>query len=118
MVTHDVGKMSAALSESTQDQQSDKGGRSSPCHKKKKKDKKSSPKKGSPPTNRRRAMRTKKHKNKKGEIPLVHHSLRVAKTRAEPPRDLIARITLLRTLLPNPRKEITIPIATAGLERL
>ena len=39
-VTYDMGKMSPALLESTQDQQSDKGGRSSPCHGRKKKDKK------------------------------------------------------------------------------
>ena len=64
-VTYDMGKMSTALSESAQDQQSDKGGRGSSTHKRKKKDKKSSPKRGSPLTNKRRAMRTKKQKDKK-----------------------------------------------------
>ena len=62
--TYDMRKMSAALSESTQDQQSDKGGRSSPSQKKMIKEKKSSPKQRSPLSSRRRAMRTKKHKDK------------------------------------------------------
>ena len=65
MVTYDMGKMSAALSESTQDQQSDKGGRSNPCQKKKKKEKRSYPKQRSPLSSRRRARKAKKHKDKK-----------------------------------------------------
>ena len=65
MVTYDMSKMSAALSESAQGQRSDKEERDNSIHKRRKKDKRSSPKKGSPLTSKRRAMRTKKQKDKK-----------------------------------------------------
>ena len=116
-VTYDKGKILAALLESTQDLQSDKGLRSSHARKRIKR------MRGHPQSNGvlspveggrrgRRVIRTRKERS-----PLAHHPHRVARTRVKALHRSTVRIIHLSTLLLSPREEATIPIVIVGLDK-